>query len=498
LRLNAWRWCGLPGVERSAADFVAGTLAIEYDAERVGLAAIGQRVESLGYSVAGDGAVCSAFRIGGLDCVDCARTLERVIAAQPGVLAVAVDFAAGRAWVTHDPAAAPAPTIIRRAAEVGYTADPLDAPLPAAPVDPRTWLRRREAWLALATVALLLGVVGGLAGWPEPLAQAAYGVAIVVGGWRTARAGWVALRATRAPDMNALMTLAVLGAVAIGEWSEAALIVVLFTLGTTLEGLTVERARRSLSQLLRLAPDTATLLLDGQATTVLVSAVSVGALVLVRPGERLPLDGLVVEGRSAVDQAPITGESVPVDKAPGATVFAGTINGGGALMVRTTALAAETTLARIVRLVEQAQAERAPVQRFVDQFARWYTPAVVAGAALVALVPPLFGAPFGEWFYRGLVLLVIACPCALVISTPVARPRSAALPGGHSHQGAPTWRPWPAADVAFGEWAPWRGRPGVTRSTLGETNRDGAGAGGRPRGPLRHPWASDRRRPAPA
>jgi Cd2+/Zn2+-exporting ATPase len=410
----------LAGVERAAVDFAAGTLTIEYDADRIGLAAIAGRVAALGYAVASAGAVCSDFRVGGLDCADCARTLERVIAAQPGVLAVMVDFAGGRARVTHDPAAAPVAAIRRRAAAAGYTADPVDASAPAAPVGIRAWLHRRETGLALAAAALLLAGAGWLAGWPAAVVNAAYGLAIVAGGWRTARAGWVALRATRAPDMNALMTLAVLGAVAIGEWSEGALIVVLFALGTTLEGLTVERARQSISRLLRLAPETATVLGAGGPSVEPVASVPVGATVLVRPGERLPLDGVVLEGRSAVDQAPITGESVPVDKEPGAAVYAGTVNGAGALVIRTTAPAGETTLARIVRLVERAQAERAPVQRFVDRFARWYTPVVVAGAALLAVVPPLAGAPFGEWFYRGLVLLVIACPCALVISTPVA------------------------------------------------------------------------------
>ncbi|MCC6626223.1 MAG: cadmium-translocating P-type ATPase, partial [Chloroflexi bacterium] len=224
----------------------------------------------------------------------------------------------------------------------------------------------------------------------------------------------------RTPDMNTLMTIAVIGAAAIGEWSEAAWIVVLFAVGNQLESLTVERARRSIGRLLDLAPATATVVREGVQTVEPAAAVAVGATVLVRPGERVPLDGVVIEGASAVDQAPITGESVPADKAPGDTVYAGSVNGDQPLLIRVELVAQESTLARIVRLVERAQAERAPMQRFVDRFARWYTPAVVAGALAIAVVPPLFGAPAADWFYRGLVLLVIACPCALVISTPVA------------------------------------------------------------------------------
>lgn len=222
-------------------------------------------------------------------------------------------------------------------------------------------------------------------------------------------------------DMNVLMTVAVAGAWLIGEHAEAASVVFLFALSELLESFSVGRARRAIQSLLKLTPDTAHRKEgDGSITDLPVSEVKPGDSILVRSGERVPLDGVVLSGESAVNQAPITGESMPVEKKEGDTVFAGTINGEGSLEVRVTKAAGETMLARIIHLVEEAQEQKAPTQRFVDRFARIYTPSVFAFALLVALVPPLFGGAWAEWTYRALVLLVIACPCALVIATPVS------------------------------------------------------------------------------
>ena len=236
-----------------------------------------------------------------------------------------------------------------------------------------------------------------------------------------ARAGWGALRATRRPDMNALMTVAVIGALALGEYAESSVVVFLFSLGELLEALTMDRARGAVRALMALRPPEATRRTPQGEERVPVEALAVGDLVLIRPGERIPADGRVREGHSAVDQSPITGESLPVEKGVGDEVYAGTVNGPGALTVEVTRPASDSTLARIIHLVEEAQERRAPSQRLVDRFAAVYTPAVVAGAALVATVPPLLGlGGLADWLYRALVLLVIACPCALVISTPVA------------------------------------------------------------------------------
>jgi Zn2+/Cd2+-exporting ATPase len=239
------------------------------------------------------------------------------------------------------------------------------------------------------------------------------------------RAALFSLRA-RQVDMNVLMMLAMIGAAAIGQWSEAALVAFLFSLGTVLQVATLERTRRAISGLMKLAPATAGVLRptgDGASlreTSVDVAELVVGDVVVVRPGERAAVDGVVVEGAAAADQAPVTGESVPVAKSPGDQVFAGSIIEGGTLHVRATAAASDTTIAKIVHMVEEAQAQRAPAETIVDRFASRYTPIVVALAAAVAFVPPLLGASFDTWFYRGLALLIISCPCSLVISTPVS------------------------------------------------------------------------------
>lgn len=243
---------------------------------------------------------------------------------------------------------------------------------------------------------------------------------ILLGGLPTLRKGLVALR-TFALNINFLMTIAVIGACAIGEWPEAAVVVFLFAVAELIEAYSLDRARNAVRALMEMSPEIASVKqLDGSWKQMPAADVPVGSVVRVRPGERLALDGVVVAGASAVNQAPITGESVPVEKAEGDQVFAGTINEAGVLEFRTTGGRDQTTLARIIRTVQEAQTVRAPTQRFVDRFARVYTPIVCVLALLVAIVPWLaFHQPLMPWLYKSLVLLVIACPCALVISTPV-------------------------------------------------------------------------------
>jgi len=261
----------------------------------------------------------------------------------------------------------------------------------------------------------------GLAEAVPPPSAALYAVGIVAGGWFVVPRAWRAIRRLR-PDMNLLMTIAVIGAVAIGEWFEAAVVAFLFAFSLALESWSVGRARRAVEALLAIAPPTARLLgEDGIPREVPAEEIAVGARILVKPGDRIPLDGTVTRGSSHVNQAPITGESLPVEKAEGADVFAGTINGDGALEVDVTRLVGETTLAQIIRMVSEAQSRRAPSEQWVDRFAQIYTPVILAAAVAMAAVPPLLGmGEAGVWFYRALVLLVIGCPCALVISTPVS------------------------------------------------------------------------------
>jgi Cd2+/Zn2+-exporting ATPase len=293
-------------------------------------------------------------------------------------------------------------------------------------------LSRRETRLTSIAAALTLFGLG--LAWADLYAAsralelakiAVFAAAILVGGLPLARFAFQEVWFSRSVGINALMVVAVTGAVLIGEWAEAAIVVVLFSLGEALEGYATERARRALDGLLSLAPPVALKMVeDGRTVQVPVEQIEIGDRVLVRPGDRVSVDGVVRAGLSAVDQSPITGESIPVDKGPDDPVYAGTINTSGALEVEVTHLAADNTLNRMVQLVQQAQARQAPVQRFIDRFARYYTPAVAGAAVLVAAVPPLvFGQPFWGsegWLMRALQMLVIACPCALVISTPVS------------------------------------------------------------------------------
>lgn len=279
----------------------------------------------------------------------------------------------------------------------------------------------RGGWrLAIGGVAALGAEVSSWAGaaetgWPVIAASV---VALVTCGPMTFRKAFVAAR-NLTLNINLLMTIAVVGAVAIGEWPEAAMVTTLFAVAELIESRSVERARNAIRGLMALTPDTAKVRRGSTWTEVATSDVQVGDMVQVLPGERVPVDGRIHAGSTAIDQAPITGESVSVDKTVGDTVFAGTINQVGAIEIEVTVEHGDTTLARIARTIREAQNQKAPTERFVDRFARWYTPSVVLLAIGVAVVPVIWGRPLQPWLYKALVLLVIACPCALVISTPV-------------------------------------------------------------------------------
>jgi Cd2+/Zn2+-exporting ATPase len=496
----------LDGVLWVSASFATARLVVEYDTEVVARTDIVARIRELGYDVHGPAPL--VFRVGGMDCADCALKLEKGVAALDEVAEVRLDFTTAKMTVRptrstdgEDLADRVRERVEARVAELGYQARPeehngggefngqgglwgfLTSPLTLRRGSGQAWLRawlrtgrRRDLLTALSGLAVLAAFLLGMADLPVVVSHALYGLAIVLGGYYVARSGLAALRTTRSLDMNFLMTVAAVGAIAIGEWEEGALVMFLFSLGNTLESYTMDRARNAIRSLMDLSPPEATLIrpstsrrgelvepsghspstgrrgelvepsghsdgveervypelvlseacpeprrrVEGQSRRVPVKQLKVGDRILVWPGERIPMDGRVLAGTSWVDQDPITGESLPVDKGPGAEVFAGTINGQGALTVEVTRLASDNTLSRIIHMVEEAQAQKAPSQRFVDVFARYYTPAVIAGAVGVAALPPLLGwGPFAVWFYRALVLLVISCPCALVLSTPV-------------------------------------------------------------------------------
>ncbi len=359
----------------------------------------------------------STFKVEGLDCREEVILLERRFKHLAGLEDFSADVMSGRLHVKYDAARVSADAISAAVADTGM----------------RAWLEHEEpvgTGQSAGQSRLLLGasctlLAAGLAAdWqlaagsliPAILfaLSLAAGVPLTIGkAWRAAR--------MRSLDINVLMLVAALGAILLGEWSEAAAVVFLFAVAQALEARTLERARMAVGALMELTPTDALVRTEAGDRKMPVDTIAVGMVIVIKPGEKLPLDGDVVRGTSEVNQAPITGESLPVDKAPGDEVFAGSINGRGALDVRVTRLRRDTTLARIIYLVERAQAERAPSQTFVERFARVYTPAVLALALLLALVPPLlFGGVWSVWIYRALVLLVVSCPCALVISTPVS------------------------------------------------------------------------------
>lgn len=362
--------------------------------------------------------VSTVLRVRGMDCAGCARTIQAVAAAVPGVEEAEVDFVAGKLRVRHDPVDAPAAAIAERVTRAGYSAT-VEGMRP--PARPASWWQQPRMRLLLVSAALLgAGLLAELAGVAGPGVSAVYALAVLVGGYYPVRSAWSSLR-RRSVSINTLLVLATLGAVGLGLWGEAALLVVIFSLGEVLEAYAVDRARGAVRALVALVPTEATVLRGGVPLRVSTAEVAVGEVVRVRPGEKIPVDGVVVEGVSAVDQAPITGESIPVEKHPGSEVFAGTLNGRGSLDVRVSKPAEDTTIAKVVHLVEAAQRRKGRAQRFSERFGEVYTPIMLGVAGLVAVVPPLaFGEPFEGWLYRALVVLVVSCSCALVLSVPVA------------------------------------------------------------------------------
>jgi Cd2+/Zn2+-exporting ATPase len=369
----------------------------------------------------------AVFRVEGMDCNEEVVILERRLKPLVGLEALSADLIGQRLHVKYDAAKLTTSAMVDAVGQAGM----------------RMWLEHeaptafgadvsRRWWLMVACgLAIGAGVLASFAG-QAPLSALLLASATVVGAVSPVLRALSALR-SRTIDINVLMVIAVAGALALGEWLEGASVVFLFALAQWLEVRTMERARQAIRALVDLSPREALVRRDGVEQRLPVEAVRVGEEIVLRPGDKIPLDGVVVEGYSDVNEAAVTGESLPVDKAQGDEVYAGTLNGHGALEVRVTRLVRDTRLARIIHLVEAAQASRAPVQTFVDRFARWYTPAVILLAVAVALVPIVSGtADAASWFYRALVLLVIACPCALVISTPVSivSALSAAARGG--------------------------------------------------------------------
>ncbi|RPI55972.1 MAG: cadmium-translocating P-type ATPase [Acidobacteria bacterium] len=351
-----------------------------------------------------------------MDCREEVAILERRLKPLPGLEDLVPDLVGQRLRVRYDAAKLSTSAIVEAVAHTGMRAW-LEHEQPVGHTAAAT---ARQALVVISGVALAAGMLLEFLEFPALPVRSIFLISILTGGVYTARRAWAATR-VMSLDINVLMLVAVLGATIIGEWSEAAMVTFLFAFAQILEARSMDRARNAIRALMDLTPPEAVVRRNGGEARVPVDEVRLGEILLVRPGEKIPLDGAVVSGSSPVNQAPITGESMPVEKSVGDDVFGGTINGYGSLDVRVTHLRQDTTLARIIALVELAQSQRAPSQAFVERFARYYTPAVIAVAIAIAVVPPLVMAqPFATWFYRALVLLVISCPCALVISTPVS------------------------------------------------------------------------------
>ena len=348
-------------------------------------------------------------------CPEEVRAVERALQSLQGVQEVRPNLLNRTVLVVHDSRLTSSGELIQAVNRTGMKARASEDPQESVPS--KNWHLRLTA---LSGISVAIGLILHWMELSETLGKATFLLAVVCSGWFIAPKAWSALKRL-SPDMNLLMTVAVLGALAIGAWDEAATVAFLFSVAELLESFSLNRARRAIQQLMTLAPDTAWVKGTSDFRELPVAEVQVGDTIQIKPGSRIALDGTIQKGDSSVDQSPITGESVPVSKAKGDEVFAGSINGEGSLEVLVTKPFTETTLSKIIHLVEEAQGQKAPAQRFVDRFASIYTPVVLALAFGVAVCPPLFlGLAWIVWFYRALVMLVIACPCALVISTPVA------------------------------------------------------------------------------
>ncbi len=392
------------------------------------------------------------WRVGGMDCASCAAKVERAVSRLPGVQDIQVNLMAetltARLGAGSDPAA-----VADTVGTLGYTATlrqgpdaapqartshdhsghshgphkhddepgvPLRSPSAIVPPGELRWWRTGKARLtwrlavlvaAAYAVSLLVPAAGG----------SVFAAATLAAVFPFARRAWALARAGSPFSIETLMAVAALGAVLIGASEEAAAVVLLFAVGEMLEGVAAGQARSGIKALADLMPRTARVERGGKAVDLPADRLALGDIVQARPGDRIPCDGVIIEGQSAVDESPVTGESVPVARGPGDPVMAGSVNASALLRVRVTATAADNTLSRIVRMVENATASRAPTQRFIEQFSAWWTPAAMAVAVLVILVPPLLlGGDWATWVYRGLAVLLIACPCALVISVPAA------------------------------------------------------------------------------
>jgi len=373
-------------------------------------------VERLGYkAVPEDASQSISLYVEGMDCADEVAIIEKKLKNLSGLLNFDVNLASEKLEAAYDPSQLSSQDIIKSIAETG-----MKARLAKPRTRDRAWWRdTRVKFIAASGVLLLIAFLLERFGLDHNIAKFIYGVAILVGGYYPAKMALAGLRA-RALNIYTLLVVATAGAIALDFWDEAAFLVFVYTWGAVMETYATERARGSLRLLMELVPREALVKRNGQELTLPVEEVQVGETVIVRPGEKVPLDGIITAGSSSIDQAPITGESIPVGKAEGDSVFAASINQRGSFEVKVSKLSQDTTLARIIHSVERSEAKKSSYQHFAERFSRRYTPAMFGVAVIVAVVPWLLGQPFSPWFYRALVVLVVSCSCGLALSVPIS------------------------------------------------------------------------------
>lgn len=404
----------LNDIQHVAINYNTGKLHVAAASESA-LSLIPTSVEKLGFNIEPiqSNKKMKTYLIEGMDCAACANTIVNHLKTVPAVKDVRVNFSTGKAQIEHDNEA---DDIIKEVSKAGYTATLVTSSRQSAESRHH---KGQNGPIVFSGILIALGFIGSHIGIASYMTTVLYAIAMIGSGYKPAKSAYYGIK-SRSLDMNVLMTVAALGATVIGEWLEGATVVWLFALGVALQTRSIEQTRNSIRGLMDLAPSEAWVKENGQLIKKAAEDISIGTTIVVKPGDRIPLDGEIINGESSISQAPITGESIPVDKVIGDAVYAGTINESGSLEIKVTKLVEDTTISKIIHLVEEAQEKKAPTQAFVDKFATIYTPIVFILALFIMVIPPLFDGAWSEWFYKGLELLVVACPCALVISTPVA------------------------------------------------------------------------------
>lgn len=406
----------LPGVKAAMLNTMAGKLTVEGSCDLEAIRKLGREED---YTITPITVAPpkneTLLQIDGISCLDCAGKFEKAVNELPGVASATLNTMTGRLAISGS---VDLIAIRRLGSEENYTITPVVHGAKAVPqAKDIDWDKRRAI---LSGIALAVGYAAEKLGGPIYAFLPLYLIAILLGGWGNFKKASRALPRLNF-NMSVLMSTAVIGAIAIGQYEEGAVVAFLYAISEMLEKWTMDKARRSIRQLMDIAPKMARVRRSGGEAMIPVEEILVGDVMIVSPGEKIAMDGIILSGESAINQAAITGESIPVEKGPGAEVYAGSLNAQGALEVKVTKLVQDTTIAKIIHMVEEAQGKRAPTQAFVDKFAAVYTPIVMALAVGIVFIPPFFmGAAWAPWIYRGLALLVVACPCALVVSTPVA------------------------------------------------------------------------------